>query len=295
MAKQRLVTQRQQAEARGNNMGQGDWELYSHHRQHQTDAILQQAPAGGRVCFLGAGNCNDLDLERLAAHLSELHLVDIDIKALQRAAARQTPATAAKLRLHGGIELTGLLARLSDKKRPLATFSDIEAVLTPATNSVLANLPKDFDLAVSCCVATQLYFGLNRVVAPNDPMLVSVRHAGLVVHLRTLGRLVKPGAHVLLVNDVLSTESYPVDELTNEPDLIATVEDLASRINVFEGGSPIVVKRILRRDTDLRELLASPQLTAAWLWTGPRDRTYLVYAMRLQRPLPPPPAAALAP
>lgn len=122
MAKQRLDTQRQQAETRGNNMGQGDWELYAHHRQHQTNAILQQAPAGGRVCFLGAGNCNDLDLDRLAGQFSELHLVDIDTKALQRAAARQTPTTAAKLRLHGGIELTGLLARLSEKKRPLATF-----------------------------------------------------------------------------------------------------------------------------------------------------------------------------
>lgn len=126
-------------------------------------------------------------------------------------------------------------------------------------------------------------------------MLVSIRHAGLVVHLRTLGRLVKPGAHVLLVNDVLSTESYPVDELADEPDLIETVEDLASRINVFEGGSPIVVKRILRRDTDLRALLESPQLTGAWLWTGPRDRTYLVYAMRLQRPSQPPAPASLAP
>jgi len=283
MSKKKLVIERQHAESRGNNWGKGDWELYEQHRIHQTDAVLAQAPPGGKVCFLGAGNCNDLDLERLAKHLGELHLVDIDLKALQRAASRQTPETAAKLRLHGGIELTGLLARLSEKSRPLGTFNEIEAALTPATESVLEKLPRDFDLAVSCCVSTQLYFGLNRVVAPNDPMLVSIRHAGLVVHLRTLALLVKHGAPVLLVNDVLSSESYPLDALADEPDLIQKVEDLSSQIAVFEGGSPIVVRRILRRDTALRQLLETPRITSAWLWTGPRERTYLVYTLRLQR------------
>lgn len=283
MSEKKLVTERQRAESRGNSWGKGDWELYEQHRIHQTDAVIAQAPAGAKVCFLGAGNCNDLDLERLAKHLGELHLVDIDIKALQRATARQTPETAAKLKLHGGIELTGLLARLSEKSRPLSTFSEIEAALAPATESVLEQLPRNFDLAVSCCVATQLYFGLNRAVAPSDPMLVSIRHAGLVVHLRTLAHLVKPGAPVLLVNDVLSTESYPVDELAADPDLIQKVEELSSQIAVFEGGSPIVVRRILRRDTALRQLLEAPRITAAWLWTGPRERTYLVYSLRLQR------------
>lgn len=287
MSKKRLVTERQHAESRGNVMGQGDWELYAHHRAQQTNAILQQAPAGGRAIFLGAGNCNDLDLERLAAHLGELHLVDIDAQALARAAARQSEATQATLHLHGGVELTGLLGRLSDKKRPLDTFNAIEAALQPATTDVLNKLPRDFDLAVSCCVATQLYFGLNKVVKQTDPMLVSIRHAGLVVHLRTLGHLVKPGAAVLLVNDVLSTESYPVDELQGQGDggneLVEKLEELCNQVTVFEAGNPIIIKRILRRDVGLRGFLELPQVTAAWLWTGPLSRTYLVYAMRMQR------------
>jgi hypothetical protein len=283
MPKKRLVTQRRQTESRGNAMGRGDWELYAHHRARQTEAVMRHAKPGARVCFLGAGNCNDLDLDRLADGCAELHLVDIDLKALQSAAARQSPSTQAKLRLHGGIELTGLLARLSDKKRPLLTFADIEAALQPATQSVLAKLPSDFDLAVSCCVSTQLYFGLHRVVAADDPMLVSIRHAGLVVHLRSLGLLVKPGAPVLVINDVLSTESYPVDLLADEPNLIAKLEELVAQVRVFEAGNPIVIKQILRRDAALRSLLASPQITDAWLWTGPLSRTYLVYALRLQR------------
>ena len=283
MSKKRLVTERELAESRGNVMGQGDWELYRQHRGHQTEAIVQAAPGGGRAIFLGAGNCNDLDLERLGGHFRELHLVDIDAKALERAAARQNAATQAKLHLHGGVELTGLLGRIADKKRPLDTFNAIEATLQPATEDVLGPLPGEFDLAVSCCVATQLYFGLNKVVAQTDPMLVSIRHAGLVVHLRSVGHLVKPGAPVLLVNDVLSTESYPVDELAGDPSLVQKLEELCNQVTVFEAGNPITIKRILRRDVGLRGFLELPQITAAWLWTGPLSRTYLVYAMRLQR------------
>jgi hypothetical protein len=281
--KSRFVSQRQSTERRGNEMGVGDWELYTQHRLRQTQAILDAAPSGGRACFLGAGNCNDLDLERLAQHFSELHLVDIDLLALQRAAARQSPATQSTIRLYGGVELSGLLARIGDKKRPLQTFTDIEAALQPATDRVLAKLPRDLDLAVSCCVTTQIYYGLNRAVSDDDPMLVSIRHAGIVVHLRTLGKIVKPGAPVLFVTDALSSDSYPIETLETEPDLVKTTEELATQVRLFEAGSPIVIRRILYRDTELIKLLEEPRLTAAWLWTGPLQRTYLVYSMRLRR------------
>ncbi|MDZ4697908.1 MAG: hypothetical protein SGI86_22435 [Deltaproteobacteria bacterium] len=281
--KSRFVSQRQLTERRGNEMGVGDWELYAQHRVQQTQAILDAAPLGGRACFLGAGNCNDLDLERLAGHFSELHLVDIDLQALQRATARQSPETQSRMRLHGGVELSGLLARLGDKRRPLQTFADIEAALQPATDRVLAKLPRDLDLAVSCCVTTQLYYALNRAVAADDPMLVSIRHAGIVVHLRTLGMIVKPGAPVLLVTDALSSDSYPTETLVTETDLVQKTEDLASQVRLFEAGSPIVIRRILYRDTELIKLMEEPRLTAAWLWTGPLQRTYLVYSMRLKR------------
>src|SRR5450432_2426587 len=44
-----------------------DWALYADHRAHFTEAIVASASrAGGRLCVLGAGKCNDVDLERLA-------------------------------------------------------------------------------------------------------------------------------------------------------------------------------------------------------------------------------------
>lgn len=75
--------------------------------------------------MLGAGNANDLDLDALAAHFCAVHLVDIDRAALTRAAARQSPATRAKLHLHGGIELSGLDERLELWTRRAPDLSEL--------------------------------------------------------------------------------------------------------------------------------------------------------------------------
>ncbi len=45
----------------------------------------------GRLCLLGAGNANDVDLNALAARFGEIHLVDIDPDAVARAVARLPP------------------------------------------------------------------------------------------------------------------------------------------------------------------------------------------------------------
>jgi len=68
--------------------GADDWRLYEGHRAHLTDVLLGSARGdGGRLCLLGAGRCNDVDLEKLAATFAEIHLVDIDAKALDAARA----------------------------------------------------------------------------------------------------------------------------------------------------------------------------------------------------------------
>ncbi|MFK7777794.1 MAG: hypothetical protein QM501_06680, partial [Gimesia sp.] len=56
-----------------------NWECGTAHREritaHLTDLAGQQRP---RLCILGAGNCNDLDLNQLSQVFKEIHLVDLD-------------------------------------------------------------------------------------------------------------------------------------------------------------------------------------------------------------------------
>src|SRR6185295_19591792 len=66
------------------------WESYTSQRQRMTELFTGagHSPAG-RLCVLGAGNCNDLDLPALLGAYREVHLVDLDEEALNRGVARQ--------------------------------------------------------------------------------------------------------------------------------------------------------------------------------------------------------------
>src|SRR5688572_16969564 len=60
-----LFAKARDAEQRGNREGRDLWDRYATHRERATGAALGLAPAslsGGRLCWLGAGNANDIDL-----------------------------------------------------------------------------------------------------------------------------------------------------------------------------------------------------------------------------------------
>src|SRR5688572_31213165 len=72
-------------------------------------ALIPQQPAGGSLCVLGAGKCDDLDLPRLADRFAAIHLVDIDGEAMERARDRQPARVRDAIVLHGDIDVSGLL------------------------------------------------------------------------------------------------------------------------------------------------------------------------------------------
>jgi len=84
------------------------WEDYAAHRRRVTELILGHRtgrPSDGLV-VLGAGNCNDLELEQLLDGFAAVHLVDIDAEALMGAAKRQRIPASACLGLHGDVDVT---------------------------------------------------------------------------------------------------------------------------------------------------------------------------------------------
>src|SRR5688572_5276182 len=89
-------------------------ESYREHRDQTTRLALESAKpdVAGTLCVLGAGNCLDLDLPRLAERFAKVHLVDVDRGALEGALSRQTPEVQARLVLHAPVDLSGLLDKL---------------------------------------------------------------------------------------------------------------------------------------------------------------------------------------
>jgi hypothetical protein len=267
--------------------GDGDWELYAAHRARLTDAVaesarLTAAVAAGRparLCVLGAGNCNDLDLERLTTSFAEIHLVDLDGPALARAVARQPDAVRPLLRRHGGVDLSGLPERrLGRWKRVAPGAAEVEAAAAAALDAILTKLGGPYDVVASTCVLTQMAFALREALGPRHPALEVVRFALMRTHLSTLVGLTAPGGVALFASDVVSSTTVPLAEPPPGRTTTDLLREVVSSGQGYFAANPEILAGLMAE-------VATPELLDPWLWTGPLDRTYLVYALRLRVPV----------
>jgi hypothetical protein len=164
------------------NLGSaGRWDDFAAHRRRVTELILghRTGQPASRLVVLGAGNCNDLELGRLLAGFGTVDLVDIDADALTGAVARQRVAPGARLRLHGGVDLT---AAAPGRLGPLSQA----------------------DVVVSTTLLTQL-IDVAAAAGATGPALLTVRDE----HLRLITGLLAPRGVGMLVTDVVSSDTCP--------------------------------------------------------------------------------------
>ena len=242
--------------------------------------MLTAAPAaGGRLCVLGAGKCNDLDLEQLASVFAEVHLVDLDPSAVASAVSRQAASVREKLVPHAPVDLAVASSKRAEKwKRKPPGQSELAAAAEAAHSDLLRRLPGPFDVVVSACVITQLGFALSRLFGDQHPLLGPLRLATARLHLRSLVELTAAGGSALFVSDLASSTHYPLLELPADAELERVLEDVISKRVFYHLAEPHLVGDLLE---ELGE--KTPERLAPWLWTGPLDRTYLVYGYRLAR------------
>ena len=102
-----------------NESATGHEATFADHRARLTREIAERAPAagGGRLCLLGAGNANDVDLDALAARFAEIHLCDIDTDAVARAIARVPAPLRAQLVAHAPLDASGMFDLLEPWSR----------------------------------------------------------------------------------------------------------------------------------------------------------------------------------
>jgi hypothetical protein len=256
-----------------------DWALYAAHRARLTAAVLASAgKRAGRLCVLGAGNCNDLDLPQLGEVFDEIHLVDVDGKALARAVARQPAATRARLYRHE-VDLSGLPARrLARWKRVPPTGDDLDAAANAALDTILGRFAAPFDVVASTCVLTQMAFALTTSLGERHPMREPIRFGLMRTHLSTLVGLTMAGGTALFATDLVSSTTYPLEGLPPERALMDVMREVVDAGTGYFAANPEIVAGLL-------EEVGPPELLEPWLWTGPLARTYLVYAMRIRVPV----------
>jgi hypothetical protein len=258
-----------------------DWARYSGHREHFTQTVLSFAKTTGqRLCVLGAGRSNDLDLEQLTRAFSEVHLVDLEPSSAAQAVSRQDPATRKKLVPHSPVDLSLLSAKRSSKwhKKP-PSAAELEQLSQATLQQLAHRLPGPFDVVVSACLLTQLGFALTQAFREPHPLLGPLRLSVLQLHLRTLLALTAAHGTALLVSDLASSSHYGLDQLAPDADLVAVMQDIVERRAFYHLARPDLIRDLFSELEPQHE----PALLPPWLWNGPQSRTYLVYGFSVSR------------
>lgn len=261
------------------------FDSYREHRAQTTRLALESAKPGvsATLCVLGAGNCLDLDLARLAERFSAVHLVDVDRNALDGALARQAPEVQARLVLHAPLDLSGLLNKLERWGRLQTSESELLEHHARTAQSLAAQIGSH-DVVVSASCITQMQLSVLQALGDKHQLFDAVRHVLAATHLHTLHALTKPGGRALLITDVLSSTRYaPLAGLPLDANLLKLLTELMTTEQVIYIARPGLFHLLQREDPLLRQdSTLSPPL-AAWLWQNGPDERFLVYAMALDR------------
>ncbi|MDR3637757.1 MAG: hypothetical protein P4L84_28380 [Isosphaeraceae bacterium] len=259
------------------------WEGFAAHRA-RVSALLGAGgvPRPTRLCVLGAGNANDLDLPALLAAHREVHLVDLDREALARGAARQGVGGHASVRRFGGIDLTGMLDAIAAWS-PSTTVgaADLQALAEWPARRVAQALPGPYDVVASTCVLSQLIGNAFPALGNSHRRFLAVVEALRIGHLRLLARLVAPGGTMVFVTDVVSSDTLPDLASLTEGDLPGLLPRLARERNFIAGVHPEAILSALESDRPLSARIARREVVPPWRWRL-HARVYLVWAVRLE-------------
>jgi hypothetical protein len=260
------------------------WQAFGPHRAKVTGLLRDTAqPGTSRLCVLGAGNCNDLDLNVLLRHHREVHLVDLDAAALAQGVARQGLASHAAIHQHGAVDVTGVIDR-AGQWSPQAAVPDDELArcADEPVRRVSPALAGPFDVTASTCLLSQLVQMIVGTLGEAHPRFLAAVQAVRAGHLRLLADLVAPGGLGVLITDFVSSDSFaPLGTLSEEA-LAAVAPELIRAQNFFHGANPAVLTSLLRTDPAIAPHVAALECVRPWLWDlGPR--VYAVCAWKFRK------------
>lgn len=261
------------------------WQAFAEHRSKVTRLLLDALPTPGaaRLCVLGAGNVNDLNLMELMQTFDQIHLVDLDAQALAGGLARQQLAGSPQIFLHGGLDVTAQFKQIENWSSK-ADLSDAElaACVDLPAQQLSATLPGPFDVVTSTCLLSQLMLCVREAIGEAHPRFVDAIQAVRLGHLRLLAHLTRPGGRLLLFTDIVSSESS--SELATVPDaqLPLLLRRLIGERNFFHGMNPAVIGSLFSTDPVLKAQLTDIAITAPWRWNL-GQRTYAVCAFLAKR------------
>lgn len=254
------------------------------HRGRLT-SLLTGLPQGNALCVFVAGNADELDLERLAAHFREIHLVDLDPEALARARDGQAEAVRRKLVLHEEVDASGLLEHLDAWGEHFPERSELARVATEAAQSLVHRLGATFPAVASVCALNRLAWPFERAWLTSRNNWAALLGTIRAIHLATLAGAARSAGRCLLACDVASSRDMPAlaEQHSRAPDELSEFVHDALEAGVLSLRPDPSTLLAQLGSPGMRALVSEPRLSEPWLRRRDAD-TDLVYALFFDRP-----------
>jgi hypothetical protein len=255
------------------------WIAYADHRRRMTALLAAGARhEPRRLCVIGAGNCNDIDLASLGSAYDEIHLVDLDGAALASGVARQDGAPSGAIRCHGGVDVTGVADVMAGWDPDSAVADTDLAACAEWPVQVARSLPGPFGMTASTCLLSQIVGAAAQSIGEQHPRFLETIQALRLGHLRMLTSLTARGGDMLLVTDFVSSETVPQLASADHATLPGLLTRAVEQKNFFHGTNPAALMATVRGDPALSQMHLTETI-GPWRWDLGL-RSYGVYALR---------------
>jgi len=250
---------------------------FASHRARVTE-LVRGAAHRSALCVLGAGNCNDLDLDVVAEAYDEVHLVDLDERAVTAAAARVSADRRGRFVVHAPLDISGLVDALPRWKAMQVSEEGLLRFPQTVAQAVATKLGRHFDCVLSGCVLTQLQLMVVDVLGDQHRLFAAASQTTLLTHLRLLDALLAPSGEAFLVTELAAVEAESAPRDASE--LLA---ELVASGGGFSIAYPPLLSATIEDDPLLARGIRAEVLRPAWYWHQGPDRSYVTYAMQLSR------------
>jgi hypothetical protein len=266
-----------------NRLGRDAWDPYEGHRMRLT-ALVTALQRGEGLCVLGAGNGNDLDLSLLTREFGEVHLVDLDPEALQRALARAPEQARARVRCHAPVDLSGMMDQLDHWGDGLPDAQEMALRARIAARALAQQIGRTFDVVLSSCALSQLCHPFQNTWALSGGEWQRLFDAVTALHLETMAALTRPGGTGVVACDVLCYAGEAVAETARQVPRSELASTLAARIAsgaIAPNPDPQALAALLQSGR-ISPTVERPQITEPWLWDL-GSTVQLVYGVLFRR------------
>ncbi|MEO2015989.1 MAG: hypothetical protein ABGZ53_16640 [Fuerstiella sp.] len=235
------------------------------------------------IVLLGAGNCLDVDLARVADLFQTIHLVDLDKTAVQ-SVVNAHPQQTDQFRVHAPADIAEPLLSLTSRDfQPEEGNREhcIKVLQALSSENGVADVP-EADVVISLCVLSQIVGSLSGLIGEDHPTFVNALKALRIGHLRRMLSLLRPGGVAIFVSDIVSSDTAEQLKTATAEQMPEIVKTLVAEKNFFSGTNPSVV---LSELNVLSRLATGPDTVHTidpWTWHM-AERTYAVYAFRIQK------------